>query len=77
MSCIQFDHLYLVKQHHSDHQLSFHPVMNLFCPQVKNEGGRDAHAELTMLATAVTYNSLHRGECKKQSVIVNVPAHTG
>uniref|UniRef100_A0AAQ5YC18 protein-glutamine gamma-glutamyltransferase n=1 Tax=Amphiprion ocellaris TaxID=80972 RepID=A0AAQ5YC18_AMPOC len=43
---------------------------------VKNEGGRDAVAQLTMLATAVTYNSLHRGECERQTTTVTVPAHT-
>uniref|UniRef100_A0AAQ5YA83 protein-glutamine gamma-glutamyltransferase n=1 Tax=Amphiprion ocellaris TaxID=80972 RepID=A0AAQ5YA83_AMPOC len=44
--------------------------------EVKNEGGRDAVAQLTMLATAVTYNSLHRGECERQTTTVTVPAHT-
>lgn len=43
--------------------------------EVKNEGGRDAVAQLTMLATAVTYNSLHRGQCQKQTTTVTVPAH--
>ncbi|XP_070763170.1 protein-glutamine gamma-glutamyltransferase 2-like [Enoplosus armatus] len=43
--------------------------------EVKNEGGRDAHVQLTMLAMAVTYNSLHRGECQRQTTSVTVPAH--
>lgn len=43
--------------------------------EVKNEGGTDAVAQLTMLATAVTYNSLHRGECERQTTTVTVPAH--
>ncbi|XP_078478684.1 LOW QUALITY PROTEIN: protein-glutamine gamma-glutamyltransferase 2-like [Lampetra planeri] len=43
--------------------------------EVKNEGGMDTHAQLTILAAAVTYNSLHRGECQKKSISVMVPAH--
>uniref|UniRef100_UPI0037E7FB4A protein-glutamine gamma-glutamyltransferase 2-like n=1 Tax=Semicossyphus pulcher TaxID=241346 RepID=UPI0037E7FB4A len=43
--------------------------------EVKNEGSRDAHAQLTMLAMAVTYNSLHRGECQRQTASVTVQAH--
>lgn len=30
-----------------------------------------------MLVLAVTYNSLHRGECQRQTISVAVPAHTG
>ncbi|XP_074533919.1 protein-glutamine gamma-glutamyltransferase 2 [Halichoeres trimaculatus] len=43
--------------------------------EVRNEGAREAHAQLTMLATAVTYNSLHRGECQRQSTNVTVPPY--
>ncbi|XP_042352869.1 protein-glutamine gamma-glutamyltransferase 2 [Plectropomus leopardus] len=43
--------------------------------EVKNDGDRDAHARLTMLVTTVTYNSLHRGECHRQTEDVTVPAH--
>ncbi|XP_037621885.1 protein-glutamine gamma-glutamyltransferase 2 [Sebastes umbrosus] len=43
--------------------------------EVKNEGGRDAHAQLTVLVTAVTYNSLHRGECQRQAISLRVPAY--
>ncbi|XP_070686853.1 protein-glutamine gamma-glutamyltransferase 2 [Pempheris klunzingeri] len=43
--------------------------------EVKNKGDRDAHAQLTMLVLAVTYNSLHRGECQRQTISVSVPAH--
>ncbi|XP_044211352.1 protein-glutamine gamma-glutamyltransferase 2 [Thunnus albacares] len=43
--------------------------------EVKNDGEKDAHAQLTMLAMAVTYNSLHRGECQRQTTSVTVPAH--
>uniref|UniRef100_A0A3Q1IFC6 protein-glutamine gamma-glutamyltransferase n=1 Tax=Anabas testudineus TaxID=64144 RepID=A0A3Q1IFC6_ANATE len=41
----------------------------------RNEGGRDTDAQLTMLATAVTYNSLPRGDCHRKKISVNVPAH--
>lgn len=43
--------------------------------EVKNDGPRDANTQLTMLATAVTYNSLHRGECQRQSTNVTVSSH--
>ncbi|XP_034540612.1 protein-glutamine gamma-glutamyltransferase 2 [Notolabrus celidotus] len=43
--------------------------------EVKNEGVREAHAKMTMLAMAVTYNSLHRGECQRQTTNVTVPPH--
>ncbi|KAM3609331.1 uncharacterized protein V6R79_013113 [Siganus canaliculatus] len=44
--------------------------------EVKNAGAMAAHGQLTMLVKAVTYNSLHRGECQRQTVSVSVPAHT-
>ncbi|KAK5867820.1 hypothetical protein PBY51_012280 [Eleginops maclovinus] len=43
--------------------------------EVKNEEAREAHAQLTILVTAVTYSSLHQGECKRQTMSVTVPAH--
>lgn len=43
--------------------------------EVINEGSREADAQLTMLAMAVTYNSLHRGECQKQVTSVKVGPH--
>uniref|UniRef100_A0A1A8D056 protein-glutamine gamma-glutamyltransferase n=1 Tax=Nothobranchius kadleci TaxID=1051664 RepID=A0A1A8D056_NOTKA len=43
--------------------------------EVKNEGGDEAQVKLTMRAMAVTYNSLHRGECHKQISNVTVPAN--
>uniref|UniRef100_A0A1A8N0X3 Transglutaminase 2, like n=1 Tax=Nothobranchius pienaari TaxID=704102 RepID=A0A1A8N0X3_9TELE len=43
--------------------------------EVKNEGGEEAQVKLTMRATAVTYNSLHRGDCHKQISNVTVPAN--
>ncbi|XP_072242848.1 protein-glutamine gamma-glutamyltransferase 2-like [Leuresthes tenuis] len=42
--------------------------------EVENEGGEDAQVQLTLLAMAVTYNSLHRGECQRQMINVTVPA---
>lgn len=44
--------------------------------EVKNEGDRDAHAQLTMLVMAVSYNSRHRGECQRQTISVTVPAQS-
>ncbi|KAM9376109.1 protein-glutamine gamma-glutamyltransferase 2-like [Pholidichthys leucotaenia] len=44
--------------------------------EVKNEGSQDAHVQLTMLAMAVTYSSIHQGECQRQVITVAVPAHT-
>lgn len=52
-------------------------MMNPLCPQVKNTGSKEAHAQLTMVATAVTYNSIHRGECQRESINVTVQAHKG
>ncbi|TKS73752.1 Protein-glutamine gamma-glutamyltransferase 2 [Collichthys lucidus] len=43
--------------------------------EVKNTGSKEAHAQLTMVATAVTYNSIHRGECQRESINVTVQAH--
>ncbi|XP_034066525.1 protein-glutamine gamma-glutamyltransferase 2 isoform X1 [Gymnodraco acuticeps] len=43
--------------------------------EVKNEGAREAHAQLAMVVMAVTYSSLNRGECKRQTISVTVPAH--
>lgn len=45
--------------------------------QIRNEGDQAARAQLTMLAMAVTYNSLHRGECQRKTISVSVPAHKG
>ncbi|KAF7660044.1 hypothetical protein LDENG_00289310 [Lucifuga dentata] len=43
--------------------------------EVKNVGGQDTHAQLTMLSKAVTYNSVHRGECQRRTTNITVPAH--
>ncbi|KAA8590511.1 hypothetical protein FQN60_014445 [Etheostoma spectabile] len=36
--------------------------------KVENKGSIDAHAKLSMLVLAVTYNSLHLGECQRQTI---------
>ncbi|KAF3854475.1 hypothetical protein F7725_022530 [Dissostichus mawsoni] len=43
--------------------------------EVKNEGAREAQAQLAMVVMAATYSSLNRGECKRQTISVTVPAH--
>lgn len=55
----------------------FQLIMNPFFLQVKNEGGREVQAQLTVHVSAATYNSIHHGECKRQKVTVTVPAHKG
>ncbi|KAK2918158.1 hypothetical protein Q8A73_004904 [Channa argus] len=43
--------------------------------EIKNEGDKEAKAQLTMLAMAVTYSSVHRGDCNRKMLSVTVPAH--
>ncbi|XP_061826241.1 protein-glutamine gamma-glutamyltransferase 2-like [Nerophis lumbriciformis] len=43
--------------------------------ELKNNGGVEAHAQLTMLAMAETYNCIHRGEIERQTKKVSVPAY--
>ncbi|TNN01015.1 hypothetical protein fugu_012261 [Takifugu bimaculatus] len=43
--------------------------------EVENVQGSGAGGQLTVLAKAVTYNALFRGECKRRSVGVHVQAH--
>uniref|UniRef100_A0A4W6DDJ8 protein-glutamine gamma-glutamyltransferase n=1 Tax=Lates calcarifer TaxID=8187 RepID=A0A4W6DDJ8_LATCA len=43
--------------------------------EVKNEESSDISAQLTIVAKAVTYNSLSRGEFQRQTTNVTVPAH--
>ena len=45
--------------------------------EVQNVGGHDALAKLTVMSNAVTYNSLHRGECERRTTSVTVPAQKG
>lgn len=47
------------------------------CVQVKNVQGSGAGGLLTVVAKAVTYNSLVRGECQRRSTSVKVPARSG
>ncbi|XP_075998738.1 protein-glutamine gamma-glutamyltransferase 2 [Genypterus blacodes] len=42
--------------------------------EVKNVGGQDSHAQLTMLSKAVTYTSVHRGECQRRTASITVAA---
>ncbi|XP_033823458.1 protein-glutamine gamma-glutamyltransferase 2 [Periophthalmus magnuspinnatus] len=42
--------------------------------EVRNDGVKDVQAQLTVLAVAMTYNSIHRGECKRQKVNLSLPA---
>ncbi|XP_012718407.2 protein-glutamine gamma-glutamyltransferase 2 [Fundulus heteroclitus] len=44
--------------------------------EVKNEGSDDANVLLTVRAVAVTYNSLHQGECQRQMNNVTVAARS-
>uniref|UniRef100_A0A3P9HDZ9 protein-glutamine gamma-glutamyltransferase n=1 Tax=Oryzias latipes TaxID=8090 RepID=A0A3P9HDZ9_ORYLA len=45
--------------------------------EVRNDGDEDAQVQLTVLATGVTYNSVHQGECQRQMIRVTVAAHEG
>ncbi|XP_029378888.1 protein-glutamine gamma-glutamyltransferase 2 [Echeneis naucrates] len=42
--------------------------------ELKNEGRKDTKAQLTILATSVTYNSFNLGECQHKITSVTVPA---
>ncbi|KPP75236.1 protein-glutamine gamma-glutamyltransferase 2-like [Scleropages formosus] len=42
--------------------------------EVQNKGSQDTPAKLTITSNAVTYNSLHLGECQRQSASLTVPA---
>lgn len=45
--------------------------------EVHNGRGEDTLAQLTVTSNAVTYNSLHRGECQRKTAELTVPAHKG
>lgn len=45
--------------------------------EVHNVGGEDTPAQLTVTSNAVTYNSLHRGECHRKTASLTVPAQKG
>lgn len=45
--------------------------------EVNNVGGEDMPAQLTVTSNAVTYNSLHRGECQRKTTKLLVPAQKG
>ncbi|KAM6946323.1 protein-glutamine gamma-glutamyltransferase 2-like [Aplochiton taeniatus] len=42
--------------------------------EVQNTGHQETLADLTVMSKAVTYNSLHRGECQRRKASVTVPA---
>ncbi|KAL0968178.1 hypothetical protein UPYG_G00263400 [Umbra pygmaea] len=42
--------------------------------EVHNVGSKDTPAQLTVTSNAVTYNSLHRGECQRKTARLTVPA---
>lgn len=50
-------------------------VINSLCPQIENQGDKQANAQLTIQAMTVTYNCLHRGDCNRKTVSVTVPPH--
>ncbi|XP_061773048.1 LOW QUALITY PROTEIN: protein-glutamine gamma-glutamyltransferase 2 [Nerophis ophidion] len=43
--------------------------------ELKNNGGGEAHAQLTILAMIETYNCINRGEIERQTKKVSVPAY--
>lgn len=45
--------------------------------EVHNVGREDTLAQLTVTSNAVTYNSLHRGECQRKTAQLTVPAQKG
>lgn len=45
--------------------------------EVHNAGGEDTPVQLTVTSNAVTYNSLHRGECQRKTAQLTVPAQKG
>lgn len=45
--------------------------------EVHNAGREDTDAQLTVTSNAITYNSIHRGECQRKTTSLTVPAHKG
>lgn len=45
--------------------------------EVYNAGREDTDAQLTVTSNAITYNSIHRGECQRKTTSLTVPAHKG
>lgn len=45
--------------------------------EVYNAGREDTDAQLTVMSNAITYNSIHRGECQRKTTSLTVPAHKG
>ncbi|KAJ0069509.1 hypothetical protein NL108_008461, partial [Boleophthalmus pectinirostris] len=42
--------------------------------EVKNDGIKEVQAQLTVLALAMTYNSIHQGECQRQKASISLHA---
>ncbi len=45
--------------------------------EVYNAGREDTDAQLIVTSNAITYNSIHRGECQRKTTSLTVPAHKG
>lgn len=45
--------------------------------EVRNTGEEDTPIRLTISSSAITYTSLHLGECQKKSTSLTVPAQKG
>lgn len=45
--------------------------------EVYNAGREDTDAHLTVTSNAITYNSIHRGECQRKTSSLTLPAHKG
>ncbi|CAL8357357.1 unnamed protein product [Lota lota] len=52
-----------------------HSSMFFFPSQLENTGDKEVSCKLNMMSKAVTYNSVHLGECQSSTVNVVVPAH--
>ncbi|XP_062860403.1 protein-glutamine gamma-glutamyltransferase 2 [Trichomycterus rosablanca] len=58
-----------IKHAQAIHGTDFDVIVEVF-----NVGGEDTPAELTVTSNAVTYNSIHRGECQRKTAKLTVPA---
>lgn len=61
-----------IKHAQAIHGTDFDVIVEVF-----NVGGEDTLAQLTVMSNAVTYNSIHRGECQKKTTKLTVPAQKG
>ena len=57
---------------------SYHQrIYNSSFSQLENMGDEEVSCKLNMMSKAVTYNSVHLGECQNSTVNVVIPAHKG